>query len=209
MRPLLVLLAGLLATPVASAADHEIAVEMGTLASPDWTSWSMVSGPTFALGFGLRGDYALNDHWAIQAGWHHVRTGRTLRVQDYHHVVGQTAYFGNEAAVGVRYDWPLWDLLVPYAHVDGLLWIADARFDDDPYNAQSAGQVKNMALAGGGRGMLGAEVRIPRKRPDRRGFTGALFLEGGYTWLSTQHFATLGDITLRGFTFRSGLALVY
>ncbi len=204
MRPLL-LLAALAATQTARAADHELSFEAGTLVLPD-ASFETFSDSSAAFGMGLRAAYAFHEHFAVQAGWHHVRTGASL-LGPASETLGHGAYFGNEALVGVRFDWPIRDLFVPYAHLDGLLWFSDARFDYHTSDPDSPEQRRESAISGGGRAMGGVELRIPRKTT--QGFTGAIHLEAGYSLLGAAQFDTFGTMPLSGFTLRGGIGLRY
>jgi len=204
MRPLLAALLFAVAAP-AFAADHELSFEVGSMFAPE-TGFDTFSDGGALVSFGGRGAFALNDHFSVQAAYSHGRKGTTLQYYDetgpLYAVSPVAAFFANEIAIGPRFDWKLWNFFVPYARVDGLFLIADARFDDDPNDADSPGQLKEMGFSGGVRPMAGIDFIIPRKDG---GLSAGFYVEGGYSWLSPTKFETFGDVHLYGFTLRSGI----
>jgi len=203
MRPLLAALMLAVAAP-AVAADHELSFDVGMLNAPN-TEFDVFTDNAFLVTYGARGAYAFDEHFSLLASYSHGRTGTTLTYYEdgtNYLTAPVAALFANEITVGPRFDWKLWNFFVPYARVDGVFLIADARFDDDPNDAQSPGQHKEMGFSGGVRPMAGIDFVIPRKSP---GLSAGFYVEGGYTWMSKTQFDTFGDVQIYGFTLRSGI----
>jgi len=205
MRTLIVLAALCAALP-AQAADHELSLEMGSLAVRD-PAWNTFSSADAMTTLGLRAGYRVHDRVAVIGSYHHTRTGSDVFDDDGEGLLARAAFFGNEFTLGAKADVSIKDFMLPYVTVSGLVFHSDARFDDAPNDDDNPGQIKETALSGGFRGMGGLEFRIPRWEPP--GFTVGAYLEFGYTYLSPLSFGDLGDMELGGFTARGGLGVRY
>lgn len=197
-------LALLLASPAALAADHELSVDVGTLLARD-AGWDAFSDSDVLPQFGVRAGVRVHDRVAAIATWQYSRHGA-----DYHannQRVARAAFFGNEIGLGAKADLSFADFFLPYASASAVGLVGHARFDDRPNDDDNIGQIAETALSFGGRGMLGMELRLPREH--QPGFTVGGYLEGGYTWLTDTQFEQFGDVTFRGFTFRTGIGVRY
>lgn len=208
MRALTTLVALLLATP-ALAADHEVAVELGTLANSD-TDYDVYTSMNAMPSWGLRGAFAFHDRLAVTAGWHRVRRGSDLYAPNSggfnDTAIGRAAFTANELTLGLRADVQLSRVILPYVNVQGLALQGTSRFDDDPADEDSPGQVKTTALAFGFMPMGGVELRIPK---DDAPFTVGWHIEAGYGWVSALDFEELGDMKPGGFALRSGMGVKF
>ncbi len=208
MRALTTLAALMLTTP-ALAADHEIAVELGTLANQD-ADYNVYTSKNAMPSWGLRGAFAFHDRLAVSAGWHRVRRGADLYAPNSDGfsdtAIGRAAFTANELTLGLRADVEIAQVILPYVHVHGLLLQGTSRFDDDPEDEDSPGQVKTTAMAAGLMPMGGVELRIPLGDAP---FTVGWHMEAGYGWVSRLDFDELGDMSPGGFALRSGVGVKF
>ncbi len=204
MRTLVTALAALLFLSPALAADHEASIELGTLANRD-TDFDVYSRNNIMPSWGLHGAYAFHERLSVVASWHRVRRGSDLyEMVGSSQPFGRAAFFADELTLGLHADLQLHSTLFPYVNLQGLVVRGVSRFDDDPSDEDSPGQISEAALAPGFMPTGGLEVRIPQGDAP---FTIAWHLEAGYGWVGNLVFPKLGDMRPGGFALRSGVGV--
>ena len=210
-----VLLTALLASS-AHAADHEVSVEWGVVASSDDTL--DLFGANYLPTRGLRAGLAVHRNLAIVGGWHRGRRGVRFTTEDGQS--GQMAYFADAFTLGAKADFELFSFLLPYVTTQAILWRGTMKFDDEPDDRTSPGQVRVSALAPGGLFAGGLELRIPKADAP---FTLAWHVEAGYALVARHAYrggstvtddgrTSLGDDVIAtakpgGFALRTGLGV--
>lgn len=203
MRNLVLMLAACTLALPALAADHEVSVELGTLANRD-PDFDLYSQSNVMPSRGLRAAFAFHERVAVVAGWHRVRRGAELYDENSESYVGRAAFFADELTLGIKADVELVPAILPYVSVQGMLVRGLSRFDDDPEDEESPGQVQFSALAPGLLPMGGVELRIPKGDAP---FTLAWHIEAGYGLVGNMDFDALGDVRPGGFALRSGVGV--
>lgn len=183
----------LLAAP-ATAADHELSLELGGFGTMD-ERFDMFRQSPMVGTLGLRGAVALHDNVAIVLGVHHGAWGSSVEVdgegseyddEDYYYYYSyedegdadfQAAYRGNQVLVGPKVDVRIVDAFRPYATVQAALFTGTVRLDDDPDHDDNENQLKATALQPGGVAALGFDLVPLRPRQPLRFGT---HLELGY-----------------------------
>jgi len=202
MRTLALVLGTALLSAPALAADNELSIELGTFHNGD-TDFGVFSDGEYMPSWGLRLGVAPLRNLAVVGGWHRVRRGADLYIDDWTHI-GRAAFFADEFTLGVRGDVMIGQALLPYAMVQGLGMVGRVKFDDDPDDKGSPGQFAESAVAVGGLAVAGVELRIPKGNAP---FTLAWHIEAGYGLTSALDFERTGDMTPRGFVLRSGVGV--
>lgn len=204
MRLMTVILATVLASP--ALASSEISAEFGTLYNGD-PQFDIFSSLDAIPSGGVRVGYAVHDNVSVIAGYHHGQRGAdvyTFSDEEEFDLVLRTAFSANEFTVGAKGEVPVFSWLVPYATAQGMLFHGVMRFDDDPYDRRSPGQVRKAGLGGGGLLTGGLDFRIPQGGAP---FTLGLHVEAGYALISNVGFGDYGRIRPGGFVMRTGLGL--
>lgn len=210
MRAFAMLFGLLLATP-ASAARHEVSIEMGLLQLP-YDSFDLYSNEDVVPTFGIRGGPAVYTKGpvgvAVLAGWHRFRRGSTTwtyDADDYQETSFRAAFMGDVFTLGAKVDVPLWGWFNPYVHAGAVLARGESRLDDDPDHNDNAGQQKSAGVAPGFMAMGGLEFDVPPG--DDKKVAVALYHELGYTWIAPIPLGELGSVKPEGFTMRLGVGL--
>lgn len=193
----------------ASAADHEVSIELGSLHNGD-EHYDVYQRGDQMPSWGLSAGVKFHDRLAVVGSWHRVRRGSDILLVDYEESfeeanIGRSAFIGDEFTLGVKGDFQVTRWFLPYASVEAMLLRATVRFDDDPDDNESPGQLSNGAAAPGGLFALGIELRIPKGDAP---FTIAFTYEVGYGLVAQLNFSELGDIQPGGgLAMRSGLGV--
>ncbi len=204
MRTLATLASLALCAP-ALAADHEIGFELGSLGNTD-PAYNAFSNGDDMPSRGLRVGFAFHDRVAAVAGWHHVRRGAEL--YDGRDTALWSAFLADEFTLGLKADLPIGDYVAPYAIAQGMLFRGVARFDDDPTDAESIGQVSEAGLAPGFTAAGGVELHVlPDTWGPPLGF--GVHLEVGYGYVGKLQLADLGDMKPGGVMARAGLSVLF
>jgi len=215
----LALAATLFVASTASAADHEVSVEWGTLFNGD-PAFDAFSAGDWMPSRGVRAGVAVHDRVAVVAGFHRARRGASMYTPDGEWVA-DSAHFANEWTLGAKADLEITEFLLPYVAPQFLLYQGQMRFDDDRTDRDNAGQVRLNALAPGALFVGGVEVRIPK---DEAPFTLALHIEAGYGLVARHTYdhgvqigpdgpepwendGTVATMRPGGFVFRTGLGV--
>jgi hypothetical protein len=193
-------------------ARFELSAELGALNNSDPT-WDLFSSGNAMPSYGVKAGYRLSERVAAVGSWNLVRHGAFVTVvgsdtdgdfsDDADSFVA--ALTGHELTLGAKADLSLGDVdvLLPYVSTQGLVLIADMRFDDEPDDRDNPGQVVASAMTGGFLATAGAEIRWPPQSP----VAVAWYLEGGYGWLARASFGEVGTMKPGGFAIRSGLGI--
>ncbi len=204
MRTALILAAFTCSAP-AAAADHALGVELGSLANRD-AAYALFSETQDLSSRGVRVGVAVHERVAIVAGWHHAESGATLHQGEEQ--LGSTAFFADELTLGAKADVALGQFLSPYALAAGLLLRGAAKFDDDPTDPASVGQISEAALAPGVLGAVGVELHLlPETWSAPVGF--GVHAEVGYAYVGALDLADLGDMQPGGVLARAGVSLLF
>lgn len=191
----------------ALAADHEISFEVGNLHNSD-LSWDLFSANNGMPSYGLRAGFAFHDRLAVVGGWHHLRRGRDLYFYDDatqgDAFVARTAFIGNEFTLGLKADIAPTTWLQPYATVQGMVLQASWKYDDDPSDKDSPGQMSDVDASLGLLALGGVELHIPQGEAP---FTIATYFEAGWGAVGEMVVCPVGNMTPGGFTFRAGWGL--
>lgn len=197
-------LALLLASP-ALAAEHSLSVELGSMRNTD-PAYDTFSTSDTMPSRGLRGQLAVHDRIGLFAGWHRVRRGASLSAGNS--TVGTAAFLADEFTLGARVDAPVGGLLAPYISASGLLMRGVTRFDDDPTDADSPGQVSAAGLAPGGIAAGGLQLHVlPDSWRPPLGF--GVHLEVGYALVARLPLADLGGMRPGGLHVRTGVSVLF
>lgn len=158
MRVMIPTLGLLLASP-ALAAEDEISVELGVYSNNSESYGLFSEGPAEPV-LGLRGGYAIGDHFAVVGGLSHGWRGARAFTSESQ-VLG-AAYSATELSAGLKVDTVWEDTIAPYVLASAMGWYGVMRFDDDTSTRLNPGQVRSSALSLGGRVVGGAEMRFAR-----------------------------------------------
>lgn len=179
----------LLAAP-ASAASHELSVELGSLGTRD-ERFELFHERNLLGTFGLRGAVAVHPRVAIVGGWHYATAGNAVESESfyadedyeyyedyYEQGAFQAAYRGHHLLVGPKVDFPVDTWGFPYLTVQGGLFIGQVLLDEDRDDDENINQLKATAFAPGGVAAVGVDI-VPLRLPSAQvGFGG--HLEAGY-----------------------------
>ena len=210
---------GLLAVPAtASAADHELSLELGSTGYAAAEHWALFNdnGYDTLPTFGLRAGFAVHDRVAVIAGWHHGRTGTRLELsgEDYYdesyyydydgddYATMGMAYYANELTLGAKADWPVTVWFHPYATISGVGLLSKIRLDDDTGEDDNLNQLTRTAFAPGAQATGGVEFRIPISHNT---WALASHVELGYQYAIPSSYDELGSLAKRGLVFKWGL----
>lgn len=188
----------------------ELSAEIGALNNSD-VAYDLFSSGDAMPSYGFKAGYRLAERVAAVASWGLVRHGQTLIVgasDDDGDFEDETdafvaALIGHELTLGAKADVSIEDVLLPYVSTQGLVMIAEMRFDDEPTDRDNPGQVSASAMTGGFLATAGAELRFPPRSP----VAAAWYLEMGYGWLARASFGELGTMKPTGFAVRSGVGV--
>ncbi|MBT3223407.1 MAG: hypothetical protein HN348_30415 [Proteobacteria bacterium] len=203
------ILAALLLSAPAQGASHELSFEMGTLHNGD-ENYDLFSGNNAIPTRGLRFGVAVHENVAVTAGWQHGARGSDIYLPDSEggESIMTAAFFADEFTLGVKADYNIADIFFPYVKVDAMLFRGVMKFDDDPNDRFSPGQVQVAGLAPGGLAMGGFEIAVPNKSR-KVPLTVAVHLEAGYGLVSRLNFGDYGQMKPGGFALRGGIGLRY
>ena len=174
------------------------------------------------VSWGVRAGFAVHNRLAIISSYHRSRRGNDVRTGDEEAFLLRAAYFSDQLSVGAKADLEVTEWLYPYATVQGIVYHATIKLDDDPEDRNNPGQLKASGWSGGGMGTVGVEFRIPTVK--RVPFQLAAHLEGGYALIARHGYnsiktpslsespewgdsESLGTMQPGGFIFRLGLGL--
>jgi hypothetical protein len=200
-RSLIGLLGLLLATP-ALGADHELSLELGTLHIGD-PAFDVFSHGDALPSKGLRAGVAVHERLAVVAGWHHTARGAELHSSEGK-LLARSSFRGEAFTLGVKPDLAIGPYFRPYLLVQGMLLAGQVRFDDDPNESDSPGQIQESAVAPGLLTMGGIELRAPMGGAP---LTIAFHLEGGYGRTAPLAFDDVGDLQPGGLALRGGVGV--
>lgn len=202
----LTLLTALVAASPALAADHELGIELGSVGNRD-AAYDSFSSADAMTSRGVRVGVAVHDRVAIVGGWHRARNGARLydNTSDY---ALYTAFLADEFTLGAKVDVPIGDFIAPYALAQGMLFRGVAKFDDDPTDPESLGQVSQAGLAPGVLGAGGVELHV---LPDELGIPVGfgVHLEFGYAYIGRMNLADIGDMKPGGALGRAGVSVLF
>ena len=213
------LLAAFTASALSGTAQaHEISLETGAFNAPD-DGYRYFDEDYAVLTRGVRGAFALSEHWAVAGSWATANEGLTVE-SDEGQVLLATGFRHHRVAVGPRFSWQMAPWFTPYASLQGLVWTGTARLDDNPEIDDNPGQYTFRSAAVGGQAMLGAFVEPftlgKQDGAPRVGVYGELgyghttrmsFSDEGNRDLATGEAISLGDLQFHGVVGNAGLSL--
>ena len=206
MRTLTLVLSSLFLCSTATATEigGTLSLELSNLHNGD-TNWDLFSGRAGMPGRGLRGGVRIGDHLSVEASWQRVRRGATVSVggvndyttytydYDYDSELAtgsfQTAWFSDHIGIGPRLTHGFFDVIYPYAGIEGTLLRGVIKIDDDPNSKSNDGQLTGSGSGLGATALGGIELRTPTAAG---GLQAALFIDAGYAIVQTLDFGDLG-----------------
>lgn len=192
----------LLALPApALAADREVSLELGSIASSD-PQWDLFSDSPRLPTQGLRIGWPVHDRVALVAAWHRGAQGSTLGGEGTGQSDFVAAFSAHALALGAKADLELTPWFVPFATLQALGLLGTVRLDDDPDDDHNPNQLSHSAFAPGALAAAGLELRLPLHHD---AFAAATSLDLGYALLGPLHYDTLGPLHLGGFTLHWGV----
>lgn len=189
----------------------ELTAQYGSLHNGDdaWDQFSERDGmPTW----GLRAGYRVHDRVAVSVGWDLVRRGATVGVSNWTSSsstgwgsddVYVAALVAHQLCLGARVDASIEGVLLPYLGAQGVITPIWLRFDDDPDDPESPGQVSALGSSYGFDVVGGAELRIPPKAPVQVSWS----LDAGYAFRTAADFDELGTMRPGGLVVHTGIGL--
>ena len=198
--------------PAAEAPRLELSAQLGTLGNTDPAYDQFATGDGMPT-YGLRMGWRLPERVAAQLSWDFTRRGATVHGTS---AVGGSADFtttddtlyvstivAHQVRLGAKADLSLGGVLLPYVSAAGVLMPLWIRFDDDPADEHSPGQVSVLGTSFGVDLLGGVELRLPPRKPVQL----AWYLEMGEGFRSRASLGDTGDMRPGGFTANSGLGL--
>lgn len=183
--------------------------EIGSVRNGD-ENYQLFADTNGMFGWGARAVVRPASRLEVRLGYHNVRRGATVTVGGYESTTDydyyanrgnlQSAFFGHGLTAGLRVDAAIVDTLYPYAAVEGVGWLVNVKFDDDPTIRDNPGQVSEIGFAPGAGMVGGFELRAP----PRNAIQMSLHVEVGYTLLANLDLGTFGTMQAGGLTIRSG-----
>ena len=147
MRTGLTLLALLLSAP-AVAGDVELGADLGVV-SIGHDTYDQFDYDNALPSWGLRGAYALDDHFSLVGSLRWGRQGQRL-VTDTQRL--DTAFSASQLGLGVRAEAAVTDTFVPYAVANAIGFVGHMQLDDDPTTRKNPGQIRSTGVS------LGADL---------------------------------------------------
>lgn len=191
----------------------EVSAQLGTLGNTD-PAYDVFGGGDGMPTWGLRAGLRLHERVAAQLSWDLSRRGAWVSSpsavsggSDFT-TYGDTASYvaaivAHQVRLGAKVDVPIAKVILPYASAAGVLMPLWVRFDDDPEDEHSPGQVSALGTSVGLDLLGGIELRIPPKAPFQVGW----YLEMGHGFRTRATLADLGTMRPGGFTANSGIGV--
>ncbi|MCB9689633.1 MAG: hypothetical protein H6735_31640 [Alphaproteobacteria bacterium] len=191
----------------------ELSAQLGSLGNTD-PAYDVFGGgdgmPTWGFRLGAR----LHERVAAQLSWDLCRRGAWVEAPsavsggaDFTTYGDSTSYVAaivaHQVRLGLKADVPLAGVVLPYASAAAVLMPLWVRFDDDPEDEHSPGQVSVTGTSFGMDLLGGVELRIPPKAPVQL----AWYLEMGEGFRTRASLDDLGTMRPGGFTANSGIGV--
>ena len=112
------------ASALSGSQAHEISFETGAFNAPD-DGYRYFDEDYAVLTRGVRGAFALSEHWAVAGSWATANEGLTVE-SDEGQVLLATGFRHHRVAVGPRFSWQMAPWFTPYASLQGLVWTGTA-----------------------------------------------------------------------------------
>ena len=202
----------LLAIPTtATAADHEISLELGTTGHGPDDNWFLFNNDYDSLAsYGARLGFRVHDNVSVIGGYHHGANGTRVETYDEGHTFDDegmyanlaVAYYADTFSLGAKADLPLTTWFHPYATVQALGILSKVRLDDDTNSDDNPNQLQYSAFSPAGAATAGVEFRVPI---NHNSWAIASSLELGYHIGTNANFDELGSLSNQGMIFRWGL----
>lgn len=157
---------------------------------------------------GLRLGVELNPRLGIQADWHHARTGGMVwssEEDDYNvDTSAKLVYASDQFDLGVRVEPFTWEVIQPYATVQGSFAMGRWHMDADQNDDSELTELHRRAPAFGGLAVGGAELVVGKPEWALRP---SAFLEMGYALRTPHSFDQVGELRSGGYLVRAGTGL--
>ncbi|MCA9488286.1 MAG: hypothetical protein KC621_00120 [Myxococcales bacterium] len=191
----------------------EVSAQLGSLGNSD-PAYDVFGNGNGMPTWGLRAGVRLHERVAAQLSWDLSRRGATVHGPsavsggaDFTTYGDSTSYVAaivaHQVRLGAKVDVPIAGVLLPYASAAGVLMPLWVRFDDDPADEHSPGQVSETGTSFGLDLLGGVELRIPPKAPVQV----AWYLEMGHGFRTRASLGDLGTMRPGGFTANSGIGV--
>ncbi|GEM_PF-4376398 len=194
----------LMLAATATAADNEIALELGTIYSDD-RSWDAFSSDDVLPSKGLRVGFGVADDVAVIGSYGYGARGADV---DLWSTDGEgwfsTAFYGHQLGLGAKVTPLDWRYLRPYVAPQAVALYGVARLDEDTGDDDNLNQIQAAGTAFGGVLNGGLELVLA---DERRKVVPAAYIELGYGWLTSMQLDDLGDVQFKGLTSRFGLGV--
>ena len=187
---------------LASAADLEIAAEVGTAPASSPSQVRFGSGDSMPT-IGGRAGLALTDALTVQLAAHHGRRGATWFGPD-NQAIGAAAFYATDIALGLEAVAPVNEYFAVGGVGSATGQFSLARFDDDPDNRNSLIQKSANAFSPGFRLAPAVRISIPESAiPIPIQLRASL----GYQWTTPIDLSDFGSTATRGMSLRVSLGV--
>lgn len=206
------LMSGVALAGSADGIDHELSLELGSMASPDRTV-DVLTGSAALSSLGMRLGYGISPNLGVVASWHRSQHRSDVWLDtDASYFDIDLNFTTNQLAIGPKLDIQLTHWLRPYVTAQGMGVLGKLRIDDDPGDDEDAA-LTFTDMSWGGFAAAGVDV-VPGG--ERLRVHPALHLEMGYGKVFSMVLEDteagndaieIGDLDLQGFTVNAGIGI--